>query len=77
MSNSIFRLEDLKKLIAKLEEVLNLEKSEVIRDSAIKRFELSFDLAWKCIQSYARREGVECHSPRACLKTAFQLNLND
>ena len=51
MSNSIFRLEDLKKLIAKLEEVLNLEKSEVIRDSAIKRFELSFDLAWKCIQS--------------------------
>ena len=77
MSNSIFRLEDLKKLIAKLEEVLNLEKSEVIRDSAIKRFELSFDLAWKCIQSYARREGVECHSPRACLKTAFQLNLID
>ena len=77
MSNSIFRLEDFKKLIAKLEEVLNLEKSEVIRDSAIKRFELSFDLAWKCIQSYARREGVECHSPRTCLKTAFQLNLID
>ena len=77
MSNSIFRLEDFKKSIAKLEEVLDLEKSEVVRDSAIKRFELSFDLSWKCIQLYARREGVECYSPRACIKTSFQLNLID
>jgi hypothetical protein len=26
-------------------------------------------------QIYARKEGVECHSPRGCLKTAFQLGL--
>ena len=68
-------LEDFKKAVLKLEEVLNLEKTEVIRDSAIKRFELCFDLAWKCIKSYARKEGVECFSPRSCLKTAFQLKL--
>lgn len=77
MSSNLFRLDDFEKSTAKLEEVLRLEKSEIVRDSAIKRFELCFDLAWKCIQSYARREGVECYSPRACLKTAFQLNLID
>ena len=61
--------------VARLEEALRLEKNGIVRDSAIKRFELCFDLAWKCMQIYARKEGVECHSPRGCLKTAFQLGL--
>jgi len=70
-----FHLEDFKKTIARLEEAMSLEKTEIVRDSAIKRFELFFDLAWKCIKSYARKEGIECNSPRSCLKVAFQLNL--
>jgi nucleotidyltransferase substrate binding protein (TIGR01987 family) len=70
-------LTDFEKAVARLKEVLDLKKTDVIRDSAIKRFELCFDLAWKCIQAYARREGLDCQSPRACLKTAFQLGLID
>jgi nucleotidyltransferase substrate binding protein (TIGR01987 family) len=61
--------------VTRLEEALRLEKNGIVRDSAIKRFELCFDLAWKCIQALARKEGVECHSPLGCLKTAFQLGL--
>jgi len=68
-------LEDFKKTIARLEEAISLKKTEIVRDCAIKRFELCFDLAWKCIKSYAREEGIECNSPRSCLKVAFQLNL--
>jgi len=68
-------LEDLKNYIARLQEAISLKKTEIVRDSAIKRFELCFDLAWKCIKSFARREGIECNSPRSCLKVAFQLNL--
>jgi len=78
MSNTLtdlHLLEDFKKTIARLEEAVSLEKTEIVRDSAIKRFELCFDLAWKCIKFYARREGIECNSPRSCLKVAFQLNL--
>ncbi len=70
-------LSDLGSAAARLEEALKLEKTDIVRDSAIKRFELCFDLAWKCIQSHARKEGLECHSPKACLKLAFQLNLID
>lgn len=66
-------LHDFQKAIQALKEVLELEKSDVIRDSAIKRFELCFDLAWKSIKGYARTQGVECNSPRSCFKTAFQL----
>ncbi|OWK26961.1 MAG: hypothetical protein US76_01905 [Parcubacteria group bacterium GW2011_GWA2_38_13b] len=68
-------LEDYKKSLQKLEEILIFKKDEVVRDSAIKRFELCFDLCWKSIKAYAKKEGVECQSPRSCFKTAFQLNV--
>jgi len=74
MSNN-FTLKDFKRAVKKLEEVLNLKKTEIIRDSAIKRFELCFDLAWKTIKNYAKEQGVECYSPKECFKTAFQLKL--
>jgi nucleotidyltransferase substrate binding protein (TIGR01987 family) len=75
MSTRIPLVGDFRRAILRFEEVLKLEKNDVVRDSAIKRFELCFDLAWKCIQAHARREGLECHSPRSCLKTAVQLGL--
>lgn len=68
-------LEDFKKSIDRLEEVLDLEKTDVIRDSAIKRFEMCFDLFWKAIKIYAKQKGIECNSPRDCIKTAFQLHI--
>jgi len=68
-------LEDFGKAMKKLEEVLELKKTDVVRDSAIKRFELCFDLAWKTIKEYARKYGMECYSPRDCFKAAFQLKL--
>ena len=77
MSTRLPLLEDFQRSQARLKEVLSLEKTEIIRDSAIKRFELCFDLAWKCLQAHARAEGLDCYSPRSCLKTAFQLNLID
>ncbi len=77
MSNKHPILEDFEKSIQRLEEVLSVGKTDIIRDSAIKRFELCFDLAWKSIKITAKKQGAECYSPRACFKTAFQLKLID
>ncbi|MEW5907776.1 MAG: HI0074 family nucleotidyltransferase substrate-binding subunit [Patescibacteria group bacterium] len=77
MSTNLPILDDFKKAIERLEEVLNLEKTDITRDSAIKRFEICFDLAWKTIKEQAKKQGVECNSPRICFKTAFQLKLID
>ncbi|MFH0923149.1 MAG: HI0074 family nucleotidyltransferase substrate-binding subunit [Candidatus Falkowbacteria bacterium] len=68
-------LKDFNKAIDNLEEVLDLEKDNVTRDSAIKRFELCFDLAWKSIKNYAKIQGIECYSPRGCFKEAYMLKL--
>ncbi len=77
MSNRSPVLKDFGKIIQRLEKVLKLKKTDITRDSAIKRFELCFDLAWKSIKEYAKIQGIECYSPRACFKTAFQLKLID
>lgn len=75
MSNDNYFIEDLQKATRRLAEVLKMPKTKVNRDSAIKRFELCFDLAWKAIKFYAREHGKECFSPRACFKEAYQLGL--
>jgi len=74
-STNNFVLEDFKKAIKRLEEVLKVKRTPVVRDSAIKRFELCFDLAWKSVKNFAKEKGLECYSPRDCFKTAFQLGL--
>lgn len=71
----MYSFQDFQKAIGKLDKVLKEKKTEITRDSAIKRFEICFDLAWKAIKIHAQKEGLECYSPRTCFKIAFQLKL--
>ena len=67
---------DLEKILLKLEEVLSLEKSEINRDSAIKRFEIAFDIAWKTLKTYLEEKyGIICKSPKGCIREAFTQGL--
>ena len=55
--------------------VLQQPKNEFIRDSAIKRFELVFDLAWKTIKACVEEKGTTCASPLSCFQEAYRQNL--
>jgi nucleotidyltransferase substrate binding protein (TIGR01987 family) len=55
-----------------LREVLEESENDVTRDAAIQRFEFCFELAWKVIQERAREEGLDCQSPKGCLRVAFE-----
>jgi len=67
---------DFKKAIDKLEEVLKKEKNEIYRDSAIKRFEFTFDLSWKLIKTYLEDQfDVLCNSPKSCFREAYSQEL--
>ena len=44
------------------------KKNDVVRDSAIKRFELCFELSWKTLKDFLAEEGILCRFPRSCLK---------
>jgi nucleotidyltransferase substrate binding protein (TIGR01987 family) len=63
---------------ARLEQALALPKDEIVRDSAIQRFEISFELCWKLLKAYLEEEhNVQCTSPRTCFRAAFKNGVLD
>ena len=61
--------------LLRLEAALRQPKNEFIRDSAIQRFELTFEIMWKCLKVHAEEAGVRVFSPRDSLRAAFQLGI--
>ena len=61
--------------LTRLEGALAQPVNEFVRDSAIQRFEFTFELLWKSLKGYAEESGVEVYSPRDSLRTAFQLGV--
>ena len=61
-----------------MEEVLKEKKNSINRDSAIKRFEIAFDLSWKLVKAFLEEEkGVKCASPKDCFREAYHQGLID
>ena len=64
---------DFERVITRLEQALALPKNDIVRDSAIQRFEISFELCWKLLKAYLEEEhNVLCTSPRTCFRAAFK-----
>ena len=64
------------KALQRLKEVLSLEKNDLVRDSAIQRFEFTLDLSWKMVKAYLEeKKGIVCHSPKECFKEAYRQGL--
>jgi len=62
----------LEKAVSRLEEVLSLEKTDVVRDSAIQRFEFCVDLSWKYMKVILEsKHGIICKSPKTCVREAY------
>jgi nucleotidyltransferase substrate binding protein (TIGR01987 family) len=61
--------------LTRLEGALAQPVNEFVRDSAIQRFEFTFELFWKSLKAYAEESGLEAYSPRDSVRTAFQLGV--
>ena len=66
------RITSLQSEIQRFEEALSAPETDLTRDAAIQRFEFCFELAWKVIQEKSRTEGLDCYSPKSCIKLAFK-----
>lgn len=71
------RLESLQRAVARFGEALEAPETDMNRDATIQRFEFCFELAWKTIQGRAREEGLDCQSPKECLRVAFRMGWLD
>lgn len=69
------QIEQLDRAIARLEETLKLEPTQVNKDATIQRFEFTFELSWKLMKTFAFNKGIEIVSPKDSIRTAAQLEL--
>lgn len=70
--------EEFNEALDEFEEVLEMKKTKVVRDSAIKRFELIFELAWKMAKAFLEDyRNVRCASPQACFRELFNQGIID
>ncbi len=69
-------LKQFQKVVESLDRVLQQKKDEFIRDSAIQRFEFTFDLSWKLVKAFLEEEGgIICTSPKGCFREAYKQGL--
>lgn len=65
-----------RKALATLHEVTQMPFSVIVRDSAIQRFEYTFEIVWKSLKEYLKiNEGIICNSPKSCFREAFNSHL--
>lgn len=67
---------DLQRIVARWAEAVTAWQAgehDRDRDSAILRFELAYEVAWKLLQRLARAQGLESAGPRQAFAHAFQL----
>jgi len=58
--------------LERLKEALEAEQSEMTRDSAVLRFIMTFEAAWKLLQvKLSEEHAVDCRSPKSCIREAF------
>jgi len=73
------KLDDFRSALKRVEEALsktaeNANKTEYpfFRDSTIQRFEFTLEIAWKSIKQFLlEQEGIECRSPKGCVREFF------
>jgi nucleotidyltransferase substrate binding protein (TIGR01987 family) len=67
---------DLQSAVNNLTQLSGLDSlSDVQQDAFVKRFELAYELAWKCLQHQLQTEGIIARSPRQVFKEAVALGL--
>ncbi|MEI7482589.1 MAG: HI0074 family nucleotidyltransferase substrate-binding subunit [Elusimicrobiota bacterium] len=76
MTKQEAQLDQFKKALARLNEALAAPKSDIVRDSAIQRFEFTIDMAWKLVKTCLEEKyGVVCQAPKECFREAYKQKL--
>lgn len=68
-----FAFDKLEKALDKLKTGARDAKEELEQDGVIKRFEFTFELAWKAVKIALEDQGVLANSPKMIMREAFRL----
>ncbi len=68
-------IDKLEQAFNRLKEALPRVQDDLDRDGIIQRFEFTIELLWKTIKIILAYQGIECVSPRKCIKEAFRAGM--
>ncbi len=76
MTKSEITIKQFEKAVKRLDEVLAVPETDIIRDSAIQRFEFTLDISWKMLKALLEEEkGIICVSPKECFREAYRQSI--
>ncbi len=64
-------LERFSIMIDRKQDILEDGYGDIYLDLAVKRFEFTYEMAWKAIKRYVEFLGLVCRSPRECIMEAY------
>jgi nucleotidyltransferase substrate binding protein (TIGR01987 family) len=76
-SNVLLKISNFEKALNRLDEAVKIAKDDLDKDGVIQRFEFSVELLWKSLKAILNYLGIECYSPRSCIKEAFRAGIID
>lgn len=70
-------LPNFEQAVKRFDEVMKIKNADdIVRDSAIQRFEFTFELAWKSVKEFLEEYyNTRCISPKTCFREAFRHKL--
>ena len=70
-----FAVKKLQDSVQRLTEGISQAQDELDKDGVIQRFEFTFELLWKTLKVLLESEGIDCVTPKECLKSAFRIGI--
>ena len=74
-SEALLKIKNFEKALDRLKEGVKEAKNDLDKDGVIQRFEFTMETLWKALRAILLYQGIECYSPRNCIKEAFRANL--
>lgn len=71
------QLQDLETAQQRLQDALEKEKDDIVRDAVIQRFEFTFELTWKSLSTFLKEDGIEFKGIKSLLRDAARIGLLD
>jgi len=71
-SDLLLAIGKLEKALLRLKDATEQAEDELEKDGTIQRFEFTVELLWKTFKIVLQYNGIDCSSPRNCVKEAFK-----
>lgn len=74
-SDVLLKIETFEQALSRLQEAVEIAQDDLDKDGVLQRFEFCTELLWKSLKAILAYQGIECYSPRSCIKEAFKTKI--